>query len=267
MKTLLKKLLLPIVLCILTLVIFEETSVHAEFVGFDIDYLDIAPSILTKIKSFGIDVQNTACDELEPDNLISYKDFMDTESQKRDSFNWSTACPNRIDKLNMKIRSSSELQGYPLKNGFDKKTDTAWVEGVKGEGTGEWLSIELNPEINSTHCPVGLSYFGMIPGYLKSDKTWEENNRVESALLIMERYGYDPTGGKGNYIDYVIIRLKFADFKGIQIFDLAYYEGSISTHRNIFIIIENVVKGTKYDDTCISEIVVGGGIAVSFFEP
>jgi hypothetical protein len=248
------------------LVIFKETSVHAEFTGFDINYLDIAPSILTKIESFGIDVQNAACDELEPDNLISYKDFMDTESQESNSFSWSTSWPNRIDKLNMKIRSSSELKGYPLKNGFDKKIDTAWVEGVKGEGAGEWLSIELNPEINSTHCPVGLSYFGMIPGYLKSDKTWEENNRVKSALLIMERYGYDQSK-KGNYTDYVILRLKFADFKGIQIFDLNYYESSVRTRQKIFIIIENVVKGTKYDDTCISEIVVGGGIAVSFFEP
>jgi len=46
-----------------------------------------------------------------------------------------------------------------------------------------------------------LTYFGIIPGYLKSDKTWEENNRIKSALLIFERHENDEIGKKGDYGD------------------------------------------------------------------
>jgi len=68
-------------------------------------------------------------------------------------------------------------------------------------------------------------------------------------------------------MDYAILRLKFNDFKGLQVFNIGNYERLFAPKKKIWIIIEDVYKGTKYDDTCISEMVIGGGILVSFFEP
>ena len=45
--------------------------------------------------------------------------------------------------------ASSSLNGYPPANVLDldlNNNDTAWVEGVKGDGRGEWISLEVTPK-------------------------------------------------------------------------------------------------------------------------
>jgi hypothetical protein len=262
-----KKLLIILIFSFI-IIQLAGNKLYADIVGTSIEDMNIDQSILTKIKNLGIDVQNAVCTETDPDKIIGYDDFVkeDIDSQVNE-LTWSTIHRNKLNKLGLITKSSSTLKEYPVKNLFDNRIDTAWVEGAKGDGIGEWISIELNPAANSTDCPIILYYFGMIPGYLKSDKTWEENNRIKSALLIIDRHRNDAVGQQDDYINYAILRLKFNDFKGFQAFNIDYYDGFIATSKKIWIVIEDVYKGTKYNDTCISEMAVGGGIPVYFFEP
>lgn len=268
-----KRLFMIIMICLLLIIILISTNTIV-FSGTPGDDMNINESILMKLKDLRIDLQNAIYDELEPDKLMSYNDFLkeDYSNQQEYSGIWSTVLHKNLDKLNIEVHSSSTLKGYPVTNLIDKKIETAWVpgkKGIKGDGIGELISIDLNLKIHSLNCPVILDYFGMIPGYLKNDKTWEQNNRVKSALLIIERDRFD-SEKYISYKDYAILRLKFTDFKGIQIFNIDSYneiEGDMNIYKRLWIVIENVYKGTKFDDTCISELVIGGEIGVADLEP
>lgn len=215
--------------------------------------MNISGNILKEINDLGIDTKNAKFDELDPVEFLSFNDFVkkDFDSQKNEETYWSTMWPNNLDNLKIISKSSSTLKGYPVTNLFDKNPNTAWVEGVKGDGIGEWVSVELYME--KKRCPSGLDFICIVPGYLKNDKTWEENNRVKSALLICS------ANPKKN----AILRLKFNDFKGFQIFHIGDYASYVEYYKKIWIIIEDVYKGSKYQDTCISEIVIKGIYSLS----
>jgi len=71
--------------------------------------------------------------------------------------------------------ASSELRDpklpdrYSVKNVFDGKLDTAWVEGVPGDGEGEFVVVEFEN-------PVAIDGFVLYPGYIKTRKTFVENS-------------------------------------------------------------------------------------------
>lgn len=246
-----KKLFVTLV-CVLTFIIPPGTKAN----DMNIDKL-----IINKMKSIGIDIQNIEFDEIDPIELSSYDDFSkkDFTAQKEVSTYWSTLWHDNLDKLDIITKSSSTLKGYPVTNLIDKRIETAWVpgfKGVKGSGIGEWVSIKVYPQ--KPNCPSGFEYFSMVPGYLKSDQTWEENNRIKSSILIIERPDY-PEG-------YAILRLNFKDYMGIQVFDIGQYSGGVYFYQRVWIIIEDVYKGTKYDDTCISEIVINGIYSQTAFD-
>lgn len=246
-----KKLLIPIVFA------FSITSTT-----FGANNLQINQSVLSKMKDLGIAIQNTITVELEPIEFLSYSEYTkkDLYHQKSDEAAWSTIWHNNLDKFEATLKCSSLLKGYPVTNLLDKRIDTAWVEGSEGDGIGEWVSININAVKDDR--PVGMLYFGMIPGYLKSDKSWEENNRIKTALLVIETYvGYNIKKGVEEY-EYPVLRLKFKDYKGLQVFDLLDY-GAPPTFepKRLWLIIEDVYKGTKYRDTCISEVVITGTCA------
>lgn len=228
--------------------------------------LSFNQSVLIRMKDLGIDTQETVVTELEPIELISYNAYSkkDLYEQKTNEAAWSTIWHDNLDKIEIITKSSSSIKRYPLTNLFDKKIDTAWVEGIEGDGIGEWISIDINAK--RAERPTGMLYFGMIPGYLKSEKSWEENNRVKTALLIVEGYvGYDST--KSSRYEYSILRLKFDDFQGLQLFDLLDYGGPPTfDSKRLWVVIEDVYKGTKYSDTCISEMVITGTCAPDEFE-
>jgi hypothetical protein len=144
------------------------------------------------------------------------------------------------------------LKGYPVTNLFDKKNDTAWVEGVTGDGIGEWVSLDIHTVKKDS--PSSITTVGVIPGYLKTDNRWEENNRVKTALLIIKA----SVSTYYNLDDYAIFRLKFNDFKGLQLFHIK-FAGRQAYDFKVWLIIEEVSKGTKYSDTCISELYIEGG--------
>lgn len=202
-------------------------------------------------------IKNMQIYDLEFEECISYEEYSkrDFEEQEEDGL-WSSIWQKNLSSFNIISNSSSKLKHYNTSNMFDKNPFTAWVEGVNGDGIHEWVAFRLNADKDSpSSTPFTIHWIGVIPGYAKNQNIWKENNRVKTALLVI----YSPGAPYG---EYVVCRMKFKDYNGLQIFrlpnDLAAPNMEPMT-KTLWLIIEDVYKGTKYSDTCISEIVVRGG--------
>jgi hypothetical protein len=219
------------------------------------DDLNISKTILDKLKCFGVDVQNVELIELEPSEIKNFNDFKEEQiaHQKKYIYIWNTFNRGYVDKLDIKVNASSILKGYPVTNILDRKIETAWVEGVKGDGIGEWFSLVIHTE--KKYSPSDITLFGIISGYLKSDKSWEENNRIKTALLVIKTLSPNYTKESDSF---AVLRLQLKDLKEIQVFKVGRYQKYDSFTQKVWLIIEDVYKGTKYSDTCISEIYLSG---------
>lgn len=201
--------------------------------------------------------------ELKPTKLYQFKEFKIFDLKYQNQFlgsRWSTIHPRiNLSKFVIKTLASSELsKKYSSSNLFDNKLDTAWVEGANEGGIGEWVKIKIEAEKDSpTTTPFSITKIGIIPGYAKSTDSWENNNRVKTLLVII--HSPPPLSIPKN--EWVVYRLILKDVNMLQVFDLP-EETRVSNEpmiKNVWIRIESIYKGKKYDDTCISEMVLVGG--------
>ncbi|WP_311080546.1 NADase-type glycan-binding domain-containing protein [Paenibacillus polymyxa] len=130
-----------------------------------------------------------------------------------------------------KIIASSTLpdqagNSYAAQNIMDGDASTAWCEGIKGDGIGEWIKIDFGSMQE-------LKGFELINGLAKSSKAFQANNRVKRMKLEFPN-------GQTMMID--------NDFLSNQFLDNPIHTSSVK------ITIEAVEKGSKYHDTCMSEI-------------
>ena len=138
-----------------------------------------------------------------------------------------------------KVVASSTLKSqgsknYKVDNLFDVDHKTAWVEGVKGHGIGEWIQVKnACYYLEGYRCGIGA--ISILNGYVKSDKAWRENGRVKRLKVYCN--------GKPKYI------LELQNSRSMQTFDV-----SISKGATIKFEILDVYPGTKFQDTVISEI-------------
>jgi hypothetical protein len=136
---------------------------------------------------------------------------------------------------------------YAATNAHDLNYSTAWVEGVKGDGIGEYLVY---------HFEAGrprITDIIVANGYVKSEKAWTENSRVKKLKLY---YNNKP-----------IAILNLEDKRQEQSFHFTKPFGNKrDNHENLikknswtlrFEILE-VYPGDKYDDTAITEIYFDG---------
>jgi hypothetical protein len=150
------------------------------------------------------------------------------------------------------ITASSELPTYKgityeAVNAHDLSLSTAWVEGVKGYGIGQYLEYVF--ENQSPRVTTILLY----NGYVKSEKAWKENSRVKQLLLSI------------NNTPYAILEL--ADTRARQQFNVgAIGHNPFGLETVLRFEILDVYPGTKYEDTAISEIYFDG-LDVHCFAP
>jgi hypothetical protein len=164
---------------------------------------------------------------------------------------------HRIPSSNIKsIEVSSELEGnYSKMNLFDNSFETAWVEGVAGSGIGEKIKIQLSDYRLAAIC--------LVNGYTKNSETYTTNNRIKKVKIEKEIVDYqDPNKTSIETYEKEIKDLPFTTVNLNNFYSLTstigdYGEG-YSKIRSITITILDVYKGTKYDDTCISEIYLLG---------
>ncbi|KAF6579194.1 discoidin domain-containing protein [Paenibacillus sp. EKM212P] len=130
-----------------------------------------------------------------------------------------------------KIIASSTLpdqagNSYAARNIMDGDASTAWCEGVKGNGIGEWIEIDFGSMQE-------LKGFELINGLAKSSNAFQVNNRVKRMKLEF-------SNGQTIMVD--------NDF-----LSNAFPNSAIHTSF-VKITIVAVEQGSKYHDTCMSEI-------------
>jgi hypothetical protein len=132
------------------------------------------------------------------------------------------------------IRSSSCLleKGimYEPKYAIDNDITTAWVEGVKGSGIGEWIDFAFAKEEK-------IKAINIINGYAKSNKHYCVNNRVKKVKIQFN------DGAS------MVQELKDAVLEPQRI-ELPEEKTVYSVRMTIL----EVYPGAKYNDTCISEV-------------
>lgn len=146
-----------------------------------------------------------------------------------------------------KASSTLKPQGkfnYKASNAHDLDLSTAWVEGAAGDGIGEWIEYTLpadNPRITQII---------IANGYVRTKTAWRENSRVEALEVSVN--------GKKHCMLYL------KDVYAYQYFDIPTigYSNRKNLKGKAPIVIRfkicSVYPGTKYKDTCISDIFFDG---------
>jgi hypothetical protein len=153
------------------------------------------------------------------------------------------------------LKSNNDNTSYVPENAHDGNLGTAWVEGVKGYGIGEYLVYSFE------HTMARITEVKVANGYVKTDKTWRENSRVKKLKMYVD--------------DKPFAILNLEDSSNEQIFKVEpigykrpddvesddwYFSGKyaqLPAWTLKFEILE-VYKGDKYDDTAISQIYFDG---------
>lgn len=121
---------------------------------------------------------------------------------------------------------------YPASHLADLALSRPWVEGVPGYGIGE--SIRIKP----TRDDAAMRHVLISIGYVSYDKPglYTENSRPKKIELVSEEGGFR-------------FEVELPDTPNIQLISLPKPVGDLT------IIIKDVYKGTKWEDTCINFIV------------
>jgi len=175
----------------------------------------------------------------------------------------TTSAPG-MRRIDVKISSSSFLKekaiSYDGEKAFDNDLRTAWSEGVKGFGFKEWLRFDIKFTIDENKerykSGVSIPFVMIYPGFGRSDDLFYKNNRLKSAILMVtakEEYFNTKTKEKKQIKFTSAHRLKFEDINKYHLFRIE-DPYTIAREFEIYLYIEDVYKGSNFDDTCISDI-------------
>lgn len=114
----------------------------------------------------------------------------------------------------------------------------SWVEGVKGYGIGESITIVFD---STSTQPNSIQ---ILNGYAKTKSAYKNNSRVKTLRLY----------NMGTHVT----DLELEDKIALQTFDLGFLLGERGKEWELKFEIIDVYKGDKYDDTAISLITFNG---------
>ena len=152
----------------------------------------------------------------------------------------------------------------------DDDLATAWVEGKKGDGIGEWVIIPIEGYYQSLDYKNGISdkklsvNLSINNGFCKNERTFYNNNRVKKAKITIYEVpliAYEDYRGTQALAEPSIMHeteIMLEDTMNQQIFTFncspkaSFLEGSLYLYAQLTIL--DVYPGEKYQDTCISEM-------------
>ncbi len=153
---------------------------------------------------------------------------------------------------------------YNPNNVFDKKLDTVWAAGGTGNGINEYIifNIDFGPQPFKYPLETDMQ---VINGCVVTDELFRANNRIKKATLeIFEgeiALGQDRTRILQMPILNKTMELNFSDTKQPQTVTIKVNKKLKSLEKDFFtyayfgkLIIKEVYPGSKYPDTCITEI-------------
>ncbi len=163
---------------------------------------------------------------------------------------WFAACSSWCACAYFKSvpKASSTLQtlgsiSYGAENLSSDSRENVWAEGIPGDGIGETIEI-CQVYMGSNDDDLCFTQLCIVNGYAKDEKKWTENNRVKSLKLYFE----DEYMGLITLHD--TIHPQYIDISPVK---MTAGDGCLAKFR--FEIAE-VYKGTLYDDTCLTGIVI-----------
>ncbi len=146
--------------------------------------------------------------------------------------------------------SSSELEAgsrysYSADNICDYDPATSWVEGVRGNGVGEYVSYHMDYYFQKRFYMYTIEKFGIINGFAENETLFYSNNRVKTIKLEFKSLE------NGSFIPQSVI-IELEDIMSMQY----YYFDEPVIAKTFKIIIEDVYPGSEWDDTCMAEFQV-----------
>jgi hypothetical protein len=174
-------------------------------------------------------------------------------------------CAMAVDEN--EINASSTLSSADGKYSADNLAywsgrEHAWAEGVEGSGIGESIRVISSCGYNDDHTAGTVIFLEgdiepdiydgymrytqicIVNGYAKNEKIWKENGRVKRLLMCVEDHPY--------------AYLELEDIINPQYFKLPFdaIKAADSVEIHFQFTIEEVYAGTKYDDTCLTGLVI-----------
>ncbi|SFR87346.1 NADase-type glycan-binding domain-containing protein [Anaeromicropila populeti] len=141
----------------------------------------------------------------------------------------------------IKADATSELVekniSHSVFNMLDGDLSTAWVEGVDGVGEGESVMFYFSE-------PVNLSKIQIANGYLKSQKTYNNNGKVKEMIISFSN---------GDFVKAELDNAYYSGVGSTEYTDILEWDEPVYTDYVVLTIV-NADKGDKYSDTCISEV-------------
>ncbi len=142
------------------------------------------------------------------------------------------------------VTASSQLKSskaasptYDPGNVRDGESSTAWCEGAKGTGRGEWLEFDF-------HTPVTVQALTLVTGYDKSPEVWRNNARLKRVRLHFSN-GTHQDADLDDATSPQAIRLQ-----------------TKSAIESVKLEVLAVYPGRRYPDACVSEVDFSGVKAV-----
>ncbi len=158
-------------------------------------------------------------------------------------------CCQGFSGVDLTVSSTLKSQAdnaYDVANLGDNKGETAWIEGAKGNGVGEFIQFEYAYDIAYAEAAEGAFNYKddwkILNGYQKSLQTWRENGRIKRLKMYI------------NGVAFCYVNL--LDQPGIQAVALGFlgYLDKDKDKIRIKLEIIEVYAGDKYSDTALSEI-------------
>lgn len=144
--------------------------------------------------------------------------------------------------------ASSELPnqgnvGYSASNLVEENRNSVWAEGAEGSGIGESIFIK-QMYAGTGDIEFTISNICIVNGYAKDETKWQENGRVKSLKLYYE----------DEYMGLITLE----DTMNPQYIDVTPVQMKVGNgfDSNFRFEIAEVYEGTKYEDTCITGIVI-----------
>jgi len=155
------------------------------------------------------------------------------------------------------IENNKSKDLYLPRKVFDDSIDTAWVEGGKGDGIGEFIILNIDYlKLVKSIC--------IMPGFARNEYLFHANNRPKKLRMILfqsdgkslDRIQKAKSIEIKNVIKFTEIIFNLKDERKYQCFDVPDYSAIYNKYPSVRMLLEikSVYRGNKYHDTCISEI-------------
>ena len=188
----------------------------------------------------------------EENGLIYYDEIWEGSYYSNEPIGCSWYCGGGPDSISASsfLKSTNATINYLPQNIHDFSYKTAWVEGAKGYGKGEYITYHFrrsSPRITQIY---------IANGYVKSEKAYHENSRVKKLKMYI------------NDEPFAILNLE--DYRTIQWFEfepigrmgydetMHWEEFEKLPYWTMKFEILEVYKGDKYDDVAITDISFSG---------